>query len=678
MIVHLGVIIIAVALVASNSYTRSATLALEVGQAGRVGRAHVRAARSVTESIDARTRVVAADVLLDGDAGVRAGDHQVPPAGHRRRHAERAHRARPRTSTSRSSGAPTPGATDGDDPRVRQAADPVAVDRRRADGHRHAARRVPRLAPPPPDRPGLGPGRDPGAGARSDGVAPATVARRPVRRPGRRRRVAGLFVVLAGAEPSTDETAETPLLGQPAPEAIGELADGDAVRARPPQGRLGRPQLLPVELRAVPAGAPRARRASPTSRRRSADGAKFYTVVYDDDRENVEAFFAERGRRLAGRVRRRRLDRRRLRRVQGARDVDHRPRRRRARPHHLAGHGRLPRRPAADCCGRALRVTATQRGSSAGRAWAAARVRRRRRSSPSAPAGPTGRARRASGPTALEQRVACPVCQGESVFESRNTASENIRNTIGQLVDEGELDDDEIIAVIESRFGGRDPARAQGVGLRRAGVGAAGGRADLRRSPGWRSRSAAGGGRPPPTSTRPTTTARSSPPRWPARTRRPPPSAIRDEPGPPRRAGGRAAVPAALAARPRRRAGRRRRRRRRLRRRCATATRSGPPTCCATSRRARRRCPRRGRAPLAARLAAVAVVVAVAVGAGLVRRPLVGPAPRRARRSPAAPPRDDVAVLLAQARALLGVDPPRPRRRSTSRCSTSGPSTRRR
>jgi cytochrome c-type biogenesis protein CcmH len=71
-------------------------------------------------------------------------------------------------------------------------------------------------------------------------------------------------------------------------------------------------------------------------------------------------------------------------------------------------------------------------------------------------------ANRADGPStpgeraeALEQRVACPVCQGESVFESRNTASENIRNTIGELVDEGDMSDDEIIAVIESSYGGR-------------------------------------------------------------------------------------------------------------------------------------------------------------------------------------------------------------------------------
>jgi cytochrome c-type biogenesis protein CcmH/NrfF len=41
------------------------------------------------------------------------------------------------------------------------------------------------------------------------------------------------------------------------------------------------------------------------------------------------------------------------------------------------------------------------------------------------------------------------------VFESRNTASVNIRNRIEQLVDEGRASDDEIIAEIEASFGGR-------------------------------------------------------------------------------------------------------------------------------------------------------------------------------------------------------------------------------
>jgi cytochrome c-type biogenesis protein CcmH len=71
-------------------------------------------------------------------------------------------------------------------------------------------------------------------------------------------------------------------------------------------------------------------------------------------------------------------------------------------------------------------------------------------------------ASRASGPStpaeradSIAKRVACPVCDGESVYESRNTASVNLRNAISQLVNEGRATDDEIIAVIERSYGGR-------------------------------------------------------------------------------------------------------------------------------------------------------------------------------------------------------------------------------
>jgi cytochrome c biogenesis protein CcmG/thiol:disulfide interchange protein DsbE len=40
--------------------------------------------------------------------------------------------------------------------------------------------------------------------------------------------VAALFVVLAGSEPTANETAETHLLGRPAPAAVGELGSGEA------------------------------------------------------------------------------------------------------------------------------------------------------------------------------------------------------------------------------------------------------------------------------------------------------------------------------------------------------------------------------------------------------------------------------------------------------------------
>jgi cytochrome c-type biogenesis protein CcmH len=53
---------------------------------------------------------------------------------------------------------------------------------------------------------------------------------------------------------------------------------------------------------------------------------------------------------------------------------------------------------------------------------------------------------------ALAQQVACPVCDGESVYESRNRASINLRNQITALVNEGRLDDDEILAEIQSAF----------------------------------------------------------------------------------------------------------------------------------------------------------------------------------------------------------------------------------
>lgn len=54
----------------------------------------------------------------------------------------------------------------------------------------------------------------------------------------------------------------------------------------------------------------------------------------------------------------------------------------------------------------------------------------------------------------ISRRVACPVCQGESVYESRNNASESIRSEIRAQVAEAERADDEIIEDIANRFGG--------------------------------------------------------------------------------------------------------------------------------------------------------------------------------------------------------------------------------
>jgi cytochrome c-type biogenesis protein CcmH len=54
----------------------------------------------------------------------------------------------------------------------------------------------------------------------------------------------------------------------------------------------------------------------------------------------------------------------------------------------------------------------------------------------------------------LTRRIACPVCDGESVFESQNNSSRSIRNEVAALVRENELSDDAILARINRNFEG--------------------------------------------------------------------------------------------------------------------------------------------------------------------------------------------------------------------------------
>lgn len=56
----------------------------------------------------------------------------------------------------------------------------------------------------------------------------------------------------------------------------------------------------------------------------------------------------------------------------------------------------------------------------------------------------------------ISKRLACPVCQGESVYESRNTASNQIRVAVRQAVNEGVATDEEIIADIAIRYDGEE------------------------------------------------------------------------------------------------------------------------------------------------------------------------------------------------------------------------------
>jgi cytochrome c-type biogenesis protein CcmH len=66
--------------------------------------------------------------------------------------------------------------------------------------------------------------------------------------------------------------------------------------------------------------------------------------------------------------------------------------------------------------------------------------------------GPSTPAERAQ---ALEKRVACPRCDGESVYESRSTSSEQLRTQIRAYVDAGELSDAEILGSVVQAYGAR-------------------------------------------------------------------------------------------------------------------------------------------------------------------------------------------------------------------------------
>jgi cytochrome c-type biogenesis protein CcmH len=70
-------------------------------------------------------------------------------------------------------------------------------------------------------------------------------------------------------------------------------------------------------------------------------------------------------------------------------------------------------------------------------------------------------ATRSSGPSTQEERIdaiskrlACPTCNGESIYVSRASAAESIRNEIARQVAAGQRADDDIVAYIESRFPG--------------------------------------------------------------------------------------------------------------------------------------------------------------------------------------------------------------------------------
>lgn len=106
--------------------------------------------------------------------------------------------------------------------------------------------------------------------------------------------VAGFVVVLAVADPDDGAVAESPLLGQPAPSAVGELDDGrDFILSR----RKGSWVVLNFfRADCVPCIEEHPELVAFVDQQRRVErGAEFYSVVVDDTRADVEEFFEQRG-----------------------------------------------------------------------------------------------------------------------------------------------------------------------------------------------------------------------------------------------------------------------------------------------------------------------------------------------------------------------------------------------
>jgi cytochrome c biogenesis protein CcmG/thiol:disulfide interchange protein DsbE len=105
----------------------------------------------------------------------------------------------------------------------------------------------------------------------------------------------GLFVVLIGADPDGGSSANSPLLGRPAPEAIGELDDGTTFDLSRRKGSWVVLNFFTADCVPCMQEHPELIEFSEQQAALGSDGAELYSVVVNDTRADIEEFFAERG-----------------------------------------------------------------------------------------------------------------------------------------------------------------------------------------------------------------------------------------------------------------------------------------------------------------------------------------------------------------------------------------------
>jgi cytochrome c biogenesis protein CcmG/thiol:disulfide interchange protein DsbE len=136
-----------------------------------------------------------------------------------------------------------------------------------------------------------------------DDVAPASGDGSPRRR----RRIAplivgviavvmvGLFVVLAGADPSRSESADSPLIGRPAPEATGTLDDGTSFDLARRKGSWVVLNFFDPECVPCKQEHPELVQFSKDQESLGVEGAELYSVITRGEKKEIDAFFDENG-----------------------------------------------------------------------------------------------------------------------------------------------------------------------------------------------------------------------------------------------------------------------------------------------------------------------------------------------------------------------------------------------
>jgi cytochrome c biogenesis protein CcmG/thiol:disulfide interchange protein DsbE len=107
--------------------------------------------------------------------------------------------------------------------------------------------------------------------------------------------LAGLFLVLLTADPSSNETARSPLLGNPAPAVSGVDVDGNRFELSRRKGSWVVLNFFTHDCVPCIREHPELIEFVDQQRALGVDGAEFYSVVRDSTRAEVAEFFAERG-----------------------------------------------------------------------------------------------------------------------------------------------------------------------------------------------------------------------------------------------------------------------------------------------------------------------------------------------------------------------------------------------